>query len=112
MIKDAMEVFESNIDATVVVVGPTIALTTQLCNEFIEWFDRSQIHVMHVHSGHVNHYTTTDPTWIRCWIDNVRGPKLVFTSYHSLHKIQKSGAQLDTIYFDESHNSIIDFNNN
>ena len=30
----------------------------------------------------------------------------MFTSYHSLHKIQKSGAQIHTIYFDESHNSI------
>ena len=106
MVKDAMDVFDTNINATVVIVGPTIALTTQLCNEFMEWFDPSLVQVMHVHSGQVNHYTTTDPSWIRTWIDNVRGPKLVFTSYHSLHKIRKSGAQVNTIYFDESHNSI------
>ena len=35
MVKDAQQVFASNIDATIVVVGPTIALTTQLCNEFM-----------------------------------------------------------------------------
>ena len=32
---------------------------------------------------------------------------LIFTTYHSLHKIQESlDIEVDTIYFDEAHNSV------
>ena len=103
MVKDAQYVFGGNPDATIVIVGPTIALTTQLCNEFMSWFD--QVNVCHVHSGHVPYYRTTDPQSIREWC-NYAGPKFIFTSYHSLHKVQESGIRVHTIYFDESHNSI------
>lgn len=104
MVKDAQRVFDTNDDATIVVVGPTIALTTQLCNEFMTWFD--DVAVCHVHSGHVPYYRTTDPTNISLWVRGSIGPKFIFTSYHSLHRIQESGIRVDTIYFDESHNSI------
>ena len=32
--------------------------------------------------------------------------KIIFTTYHSLHRIQESGIPVDTIYFDEAHNSV------
>lgn len=104
MVKDAQYVFGSNQHATIVVVGPTIALTTQLCNEFMSWFD--DVSVCHVHSGHVPYYRTTAPIDIATWCSSTAGPKFIFTSYHSLHKVQQSGIRVHTIYFDESHNSI------
>ena len=104
MVRDAQQVFDTDSDATVVVVGPTIALTIQLCNEFMSWFD--QVNVCHVHSGHVPYYHTTDPGNITLWVHNTTGPKFIFTTYHSLHKVHKSIIRVHTIYFDESHNSI------
>jgi len=103
MVKDAQQVFGSNLDATIVVVGPTIALTTQLCNEFMSWFD--DVSVCHAHSGHVPYFRTTDPDEIRGWT-GILGPKFIFTTYHSLHRIKESGIRVDTIYFDESHNTL------
>ena len=104
MVKDAQYVFGGNPDATIVIVGPTIALTTQLCNEFMSWFD--DVAVCHVHSGRVPYYRTTDPNNISLWVRGSIGPKFIFTSYLSLHRIRESGIRVDTIYFDESHNSI------
>ena len=31
---------------------------------------------------------------------------LIFTTYHSLHRIQEAEIEVDTIYFDEAHNSV------
>jgi len=36
----------------------------------------------------------------------VREHVIIFTTYHSLHRIQESGIAVDTIYFDEAHNSV------
>ena len=63
--------------------------------------------VLHVHSGRVNHTSTTNPDAIREWNDKQRKfNKLIFTTYHSLHRIQESGIDINTIYFDEAHNSV------
>jgi predicted helicase len=35
----------------------------------------------------------------------VREHVIIFTTYHSLHRVQESGIAVDTIYFDEAHNS-------
>jgi superfamily II DNA or RNA helicase len=60
-----------------------------------------------VHSGRVNHTSTTNPDAIREWNDKQhKFNKLIFTTYHSLHRIQESGIKIDTIYFDEAHNSV------
>ena len=32
--------------------------------------------------------------------------ELIFTTYHSLHKLVEAGIVVDTIYFDEAHNSV------
>ena len=44
----------------------------------------------------ITHWDSTNP----------HNHKLIFTTYHSLHKIQNSMVEVDTIYFDESHNAV------
>lgn len=104
MIFDAMRRFESTEDRIVVVVAPRILLAEQLCSEFLEFIDNA--HVMHVHSGETHHFSTTKTSMISSWVKSVSGHKLVFTTYNSLHKVVESGLAVDTIYFDEAHNSV------
>jgi len=99
MIEDAKRV-----SGTIVVVAPRILLAEQLSSEFLEVFDN--VSVMHVHSGETRHYSSTKPTDICMWHKHTRGDKIIFTTYHSLHRIQESYIHVDTIYFDEAHNSV------
>ena len=89
---------------TIVVVAPRILLADQLSSEFLELI--TNVSVLHVHSGKTHHDSTTNPETIRWWVDKNEGNKLIFTTYHSLHRIQESDISVDTIYFDESHNSV------
>ena len=89
---------------TIVVVAPTIVLTNQLSREFLEVIDIKN--VMCVHSGETRHFTDTHPSVIAAWVNSAPGHKILFTTYHSLHRIVESNIKVDTIYFDESHNSI------
>jgi hypothetical protein len=43
---------------------------------------------------------------IRGWYEATQGHKLIFTTYHSLHQLQYAEIEVDTIYFDEAHNSV------
>ena len=107
MIMDAIRQLET--DATVVVVAPRILLAEQLCKEFIEILDEHYIDVsyLHVHSGRVKGmYNTTNPFEIQSFYETTSGRKIIFTTYHSLHRIEESGINVDTIYFDEAHNSV------
>jgi len=106
MIQDAIEQFKSDRLKTIVVVAPRILLANQLCEEFLEFID--DVDVLHVHSGETHHTSTTKVDKIRefnyqtaCNNRNL----LIFTTYHSLHKIQESNIVVDTVYFDEAHNS-------
>jgi len=99
MIEDAKRV-----SGTIVVVAPRILLAEQLSSEFLEVLDN--VSVMHVHSGETRHYSSTKPTDICMWHKYTRGDKIIFTTYHSLHRIQESYIHVDTIYFDEAHNSV------
>ena len=99
MIEDAKRV-----SGTIVVVAPRILLAEQLSSEFLEVLDN--VSVMHVHSGETHHYSSTKPTDICMWHRYTRGDKIIFTTYHSLHRIQESYIHVDTIYFDEAHNSV------
>ena len=66
-----------------------------------------QYKVMHVHSGDTSHFSTTNPDTICDWTTvNYRFNKLIFTTYHSLNRIQEAEIDVDTIYFDEAHNSV------
>ena len=94
---------------TFVVVAPRILLAEQLCKEFLELIDTTHTHILHVHSGEVDHYHTTNPKKIHLFNNVARTAGenvIIFTTYHSLHKIQQSDIEVSTIYFDEAHNSV------
>ena len=99
MIEDAKKV-----SGTVVVVAPRILLAEQLSSEFLEIIDN--VSVMHVHSGETTHFSSTKASDVCMWDRYTRGDKIIFTTYHSLHRIQESCIHVDTIYFDEAHNAI------
>ncbi len=101
---DALRVFQSETPQTVVVVAPRILLAEQLSSEYLEFITNAS--VMHVHSGETHHFSTTSPFKIRAWNEAVDGHKLIFTTYNSLDKLAKSEIDVDTIYFDEAHNSV------
>ena len=103
MIQDAIEQFKSGRLKTVVVVAPRILLANQLSEEFLEFI--KDVDVLHVHSGETHHDSTTNSQKIEEWHWKSKRHQLIFTTYHSLHKIQKATAMLpDTVYFDEAHN--------
>ena len=106
MIEDAIRRFESSFK-TIVVVAPRILLAQQLSTEFLDIIEKKYdyVNVLHVHSGETHHFSTTKSDIIHNW-NLFRGHKLIFTTYHSLHKIQEADINIDTIYFDEAHNSI------
>ena len=108
-IRDAIRQIEDG-EKTIVVVAPRILLAEQLCSEFLEEIENQFcdiINVMHVHSGETKHFSTTKATEISVWsTKKCAYNQLIFTTYHSLHKIQESGIHVDTIYFDEAHNSV------
>jgi len=102
-IKDAIRRLESGFK-TIIVVAPRILLAEQLSSEFLEEIEN--VKVMHVHSGETYHYSTTNSHKIRVWNNNTVGRKIIFTTYHSLHRIVDADIEVDTIYFDEAHNSV------
>lgn len=104
MIADAVNEFSNSDSHTIVVVAPRIMLAEQLSAEFLEHITNAS--VMHVHSGETSHFRTTNTNKISAWCKNIDGHKLIFTTYHSLNKIQQSGVSVNTIYFDEAHNSV------
>ena len=106
MITDAQRQFVEGYN-TIVVVAPRILLAQQLSSDFLKIIDN--VKVMHVHSGETEHYSTTKPSDIGNWFckNQLFGENgLIFTTYHSLNKIQQSGIPVNTIYFDEAHNSV------
>lgn len=104
MIKDAKRQFDADGPTTIVVVAPRILLAEQLCKEFLELID--DVAVYHVHSGETEHFSSTKPALIANWHRQAYRNQLIFTTYHSLHKVQEAGINVDTIYFDEAHNSV------
>ena len=94
---------------TTVVVAPRILLAEQLCSEFLEIIDTAHTHVMHVHSGETQHYSTTKIDKINVFANtarNVGENVMIFTTYHSLHRVMEADIEVNTIYFDEAHNSV------
>ena len=106
-INDAVRQFDSGFK-TIVVVAPRILLAEQLSSEFLDVIREKYkyVQVMHVHSGDTKHFSTTKPVEIAEWCKFTLGNKIIFTTYHSLQRIQQSYAHVDTIYFDEAHNSV------
>ena len=110
MIHDVIREISDDFEKTIVVVAPRILLAEQLCKEFIELLDvnfSTSLSYMRVHSGKVKGmFNTTKPLEIQEFVESCCGHKILFTTYHSLHRIQESGINVDTIYFDEAHNSV------
>ena len=94
---------------TAVVVAPRILLAEQLCSEFLEHIDTTNTHILHVHSGETHHFSTTNPSKINLFVNTARTAGenvIIFTTYHSLHRLQQADVEVNTIYFDEAHNSV------
>ena len=105
MIMDCLRQFQSETTQTVVVVAPRILLAEQLSSEFLEFVTNAK--VFHVHSGETHHESSTRPTEIRNWVEaNADNHRLIVTTYNSLARLQQAEIDVDTIYFDEAHNSV------
>jgi superfamily II DNA or RNA helicase len=104
MIFDAIHQFLKDTPQTIVVCCPRILLAEQLSSEFLEFVTNAR--VLHVHSGETHHFSSTRPNVIRSWVEATQGHKLIFTTYNSLQRLQQADIHVDTIYFDEAHNSV------
>ena len=114
MIMDAQSSMNRcNSGVTTVVVAPRILLAEQLCSEFMEVIDPNNsdpyLHVMHVHSGETHYTSTTKAEKIHLYAGCARSMGenvIIFTTYNSLHRIMEADIEVNTIYFDEAHNSV------
>ena len=109
MIQDTAHIQQSKCGHTTVVVAPRILLAEQLCSEFLEVITSTYTHVMHVHSGETHHFSTTNSEKIHIFANTARGMGedcIIFTTYHSLHRVVDADIEVNTIYFDEAHNSV------
>jgi predicted helicase len=105
MIFDCAREFQSQTPKTIVVVAPRILLAEQLSSEFLEFITNAK--VFHVHSGETHHESSTRPQEIRNWVErNAGNHRLIVTTYNSLSRLQVAEIDVDTIYFDEAHNSV------
>ena len=98
---------------TTVVVAPRILLAEQLCSEFMEVIDPHNsdpyLHVLHVHSGETHYTSTTKADRINVFANcarNMGENVIIFTTYNSLHRVMEADIEVNTIYFDEAHNSV------
>ena len=109
MIQDTIHQQAMPSGVTTVVVAPRILLAEQLCKEFLELVSTTHTHVMHVHSGDVEYFHTTKPEQIHMFANVARTAGencIIFTTYHSLHRVQEADIEVNNIYFDEAHNSV------
>jgi len=107
-IMDAKRQLETQ-PSTIVVVCPRILLAEQLCSEFLEVIDTKNVHVLHCHSGETTHFSSTRAKDIHLFTNVARSEGesvIIFTTYHSLHRVQEADIEVNTIYFDEAHNSV------
>jgi len=107
MFFDCLREFEKDTPQTIVVVAPRIMLAEQLSAEFLEHITDPMVRVLHVHSGETRHESTTSPAGIYDWaVQTYKRHRIIFTTYNSLQRIQQADIRVDTIYFDEAHNSV------
>jgi len=95
---------------TAVVICPRLLLVSQLCDEYMQVINNHNIHVevLHVHSGDTHYTSTTKPEQIavHSGVCLAAGQhQVIFTTYHSLHRIVEAGIDIDVAYFDEAHNA-------
>ncbi len=95
-----------------IVCAPRIMLAIQLAQEFdANLPDNIKFTIGSVHSGDSPYWSSTDTDEIEQFIDNAtkfKSHTILFTTYHSLHKIKKFGKHnlfIDHLYCDEAHNA-------
>ena len=104
-VADTMREFASETPKTVIVVSPRILLAEQLSHEYLEFITNAK--VFHCHSGETHWESSTRPYEIKNWYENNKSfHKLIFTTYHSLSRLQVAGIEADAVHMDEAHNSI------
>ena len=104
-VADTMREFASETPKTVIVVSPRILLAEQLSHEYLEFITNTK--VFHCHSGETHWESSTRPYEIKNWYENNKSShKLIFTTYHSLSRLQVAGIEADAVHMDEAHNSI------
>ena len=111
MILDCLRRFqEADRPQTIAVVSPRILLSVQLYEEFFaELNGKVDVCTLHVHSGEIEGNSTTKIDEIRCHDAVCKASnthQLIFTTYNSLRRINEAGIDVDTIYYDEAHNSV------
>jgi len=91
---------------TFVIVAPRILLANQLADEFQQFLTDESIYISHVHSGE-NGTTKAEKIQVQSMIAKAQNQHhLIFTTYHSLDKVNESGIDIDVAYFDEAHHSV------
>jgi len=104
-VADTIREFESKTPKTIVVVSPRILLAEQLSHEYLEFITNAK--VFHCHSGETHWESSTRPIEIYNWVNTHKNShKLIFTTYHSLSRLQQAKIEIDTIHLDEAHNSV------
>ena len=104
-VADTVREFASETPKTVVVVSPRILLAEQLSHEYLEFITNAK--VFHCHSGETHWESSTRPYEIRNWVNTHKDShRLIFTTYHSLSRLQQAEIEVDTIHMDEAHNSV------
>ena len=107
MIEHAKQQLEQK-PSTIVVVAPRILLANQLSTEFMQSISGTWTHVCHAHSGETHYFSSTKSDKIALFNNTARAAGescIIFTTYHSLHRVVDSGIDVDAIYFDEAHNA-------
>ena len=91
-----------------VVAAPRIMLALQLANEFNEILNSVSNYKIGIHSGDSPFYSVTSQQDIMKFVSSAHtfgAHVILFTTYHSLHKIANNQFFVDTFYCDEAHNT-------
>ena len=110
MIEDLRtQLVKSDYPTLTIVAAPRIMLALQLANEFNEILSGvSNYKIGSVHSGDSPYYSLTSQGQIMNFVSSAHtfgAHVILFTTYHSLHKIANNQFFVDTFYCDEAHNT-------
>jgi superfamily II DNA or RNA helicase len=104
IIADAQRQIQDNNDSIIVIVSPKILLTQQLSLEFEKLV--ADVNIIHIHSGDTEHKRITNYLELAYYCEITTGPKVIFTTYHSLNKIVKAEINVSVCFLDEAHHAV------
>ena len=116
MLEDLVQRIETaDAPLTVVIVAPRLLLANQLCSEFLEYTQdndnivlNDNLNILHVHSGETSFDSSTKPRYIHEWIVDRQFQlqhQIIFSTYHSLGRLEDAMIDVDIMYCDEAHNA-------